>query len=133
MGLKGTCLLTPYPSEETPHLSIIISEDMEGYALIVPITSMKYKIDGSEKYYDKSCIIEKDEIKNDKGSVLDRRSYLNYHFAREVKITAIFEGQFLKTFSYRCNISDNLLQRAQDGAKATKDLQPRFKKYFSAF
>ena len=136
MDYKGYCLWADdIPNSFSPHYIVITSsENPEGMVLVVAISSIKYKKDGSEKYYDKSCILTVTDIIDENGkSILTKPSFIRYEYAQEIKSNQLLTKQFANQYKYKCKISDELLKRIQDGAKQSQELQPRFFKYFDLF
>lgn len=80
--------------------------------------------------FDKSCkLIIEDIIDGNGNQILKHTSYISYKHAMEFEPYKTCE-QFRKKFSYKCNITSELLQRIKNGALKSKYLQKRFKKYF---
>ena len=133
---KGYCLWADdIPSVEAPHYIVVTSSaDPDGYVLIVALSSIKYKTDGTPKYYDSACEIHVGDILNDQGeSLIKKPSYVRYEYAVAISQKKLFEKQITQRYKYRCKISDELLLKIQKGARMTKELQPRFKKFFDFF
>lgn len=136
MDYKGYCLWADdIPNTDAPHYIVIASsENPEGKVLVVAISSIKYRENGSEKYYDKACILSENDIIDDKGNnVLSRPSFIRYEYAVEIVHKDLLKKQFNNHYRYKCKISDDLLKRIQDGAKISQELEPRFCKYFNFF
>lgn len=109
-----------YYHNEIEHLVIAVSKN-KNKCLIVSITSNNY---------DKSCELNTEDIIDNNGNqVLKHTSYISYTHAQEFEPYKTYE-EFRKIFSYRCNITDELLQQIKNGALKSKYLQKRFKKYF---
>ena len=100
---------------------VIASANYKDKFLILSITSSNF---------DKSCEInENDIIDNNGKQILEHTSYVCYKFAFEFKDFRTYED-FRKIYDYRCDISKELLNKIQDGARKSKYLEHKFKKYF---
>lgn len=136
MDYKGYCLWADdVPNSGAPHYIVITSSaDPNDMVMIVAISSIKYKADGSEKYHDKACLLSVGDIVDDNGkSIITKPSFIRYEYAIDRKKQDILSKQFAAKYQYRCKISDELLKRIQDGAKISQELEPRFQKYFDFF
>lgn len=133
-NLKGACFYGGKESLFSDHLMVVISEPYQGYSLAVPISSIKYKDDGTPRYYDKACVLEPTDIKQEDGrNVLTKKSFAFYKEAKEIAASQVIYDQIQKTLLYRCNVTPNILARVQQGAKESSDLEERYEKYFIAF
>ena len=136
MDYKGYCLWADdVPNPEAPHYIVITSsENPDGLVLVVAISSIKYRADGSEKYYDKACVLNIGDIVDDSGrSIITKPSFIRYEYAIEMKSQDILSKQFTNQYKYKCKISEELLHRIQDGAKTSQELEPRFQRFFDFF
>lgn len=134
-NLKGSCFFAGGSSPFCEHLMVVVSEQYDGYALAVPISSVRYNPDGSfSRYVDQSCVFEVDDIKTPEGrNVLTKKSFVLYKEAKEIVCSQMMYDQLKKIYEYRCNVTPEILQRIQDGAKNTYNLEGRFEKYFDFF
>jgi hypothetical protein len=136
MDYKGYCLwANDVPSSDAPHYIVITSSsDPHNMVMVVVISSIKYKSDGTEKYHDKSCLLSVDDIVDDTGKkILTKPSFIRYEYTVDMNSKTILDKQFSDTYRYKCKISDALLKRIQEGAKNSQELEPRFQKYFDFF
>lgn len=136
MDYKGYCLWADdIPDTTAPHYIVIASsEDENGYVLVLAISSIKYRSDGSPKYYDPACVLNAGDIVDDTGkNVITKPSFVRYQYAVEMLPQAIFAKQLGRCYRYQCKISAALLKRIQDGARISAELEPRFRKYFDLF
>ena len=110
------------------------SANPDDMVMVVAISSIKYKTDGTEKYHDKACLLSVGDIVDDKGrTVITKPSFVRYEYTVDMKTKDILSKQFDDKYRYKCKISEELLKRIQDGAKISEDLEPRFQKYFDFF
>jgi hypothetical protein len=117
------------PNVGFPHFIVIISKTVQGKALLVPISSIK---DG--KYYDKACELNKNDIIDEGGRhILSKPSFVRYQWAQEVNIALITANKFDGKYQYQCKVSNDILLKIQNGAKKSKELEARFRKYFEFF
>lgn len=139
MKIKGTCF---FSKKHNGHIIVFISEaNAENKALLVPLSSIKFTEEGSDTYennrcrpFDHSCVLNKgDIISNNNIDVLTKPTYVFYKRAEELPIKDIVGLQFNSDFEYRCDVSSDVLEKIQEGAKNTSRLQERFYKYFSYF
>ena len=136
MDYKGYCLWADdVPNPEAPHYIVITSSaNHDDMVMVVAISSIKYKTDGSEKYHDKACLLFASDIVDDNGkSIITKPSFIRYEYAIDMKTKDILSKQFSDKYRYKCKISDELLKRIQNGAKTSQELEPRFQKYFDFF
>lgn len=133
-NLKGSCFFANEESQFAEHIMIVLSEPCGGCRLAVPISSIKYKEDGHPRYYDQSCVFDVDDIKSPDGrNVLSKKSFASYKHAKEIVDSQVMIDQIRKIYSYRCNVTPQILERIQAGAKKSDDLEERFEKYFNFF
>ena len=100
---------------------VVISAKRENKILVLSITSGKF---------DKSCKINQNDIIDNNGKqILEHDSYICYKYAFEFENYKTYE-KFRKQYEYRCNISPELLNKIKEGAKKSKYLPHKFKKYF---
>lgn len=139
MDIKGSCYFSHIHNE---HVIVILSEsDKDGNALLVPLSSIKFKENGkyqyqnqSCSYYDNSCIINSDEIISDNGqSVLNRPTYALYKFAGIISEQNLIQAILNGKLEYRCVLNNELLNRLQTGATKTDFLEGHLKKFFALF
>lgn len=136
MNCKGYCLwASDVPNPEAPHFIVIISSENEDRkVLVVAISSIKFKSDGTTKYYDKACVLSPEDITDEKGKqILSVPSYVRYEYAMEIASEDIMDKQLNRLYRYKCKVSEELLLKIQEGAKISLELEDRFKKYFSLF
>ena len=102
--------------------------------MIVAISSIKYKSDGTERYHDKACLLSVGDIVDESNNfIITKPSFIRYEYAIDMTTKDILSKQFTNRYKYKCKISDELLGRIQEGAKNSKELEPRFQKYFDFF
>ena len=139
MDYKGCCIwASDIPDEEHPHYIVVISSpDEDGLVLIALISSIKFKSDGRFaydgqkcQYYDKSCLLEEGCITE---HIPSKPSFVAYKWSEAVKADDLFQKQVLSVYKYKANISEDLLRKIQDGAKASGQIEERFEKYFELF
>ena len=136
MEYKGYCLWADdVPNPQAPHYIVITSAaNDDDMVMVVAISSIKYKSDGTAKYYDKACVLSVEDIIDSRGrQILTKPSFIRYEYALDMRTKDILSKQFADRYKYKCKISDELLQRIQNGAKISQELEPRFKKYFDFF
>lgn len=109
-----------YFNKEKEHFVVISSKNKDKF-LIISITSLDY---------DKSCKLEITDIVDNNGKqILKHTSYMAYKFAYEFEDFKTFE-MFRKIYNFKCVVSDVVLKKIYNGAKKSKYLQNKFKKYF---
>lgn len=136
MDYKGYCLwASDIPSQEAPHYIIVVSNQTPNKEyLVVVISSIKYREDGTTKYYDPACVLSVDDIKDGQGkNVLTKPSFIRYQFALAMPVNMLLEKQIFAGYTVKCQISDTLLQRIQEGARESKELPIRLKRFFDYF
>lgn len=136
MDYKGYCLWADdVPNPEAPHYIVVTSStNPDDMVMVVAISSIKYRGDGTEKYHDTSCLLSVGEILDDKGnSIITKPSFIRYEYAIDMKAKDILSKQFANNYRYKCKISEELLKRIQIGATVSEELEPRFQKYFDYF
>ena len=110
--------------KKTPHLRFIISDpDPDNYVLVVNATT--YYNTGRE---DKSCLLNNGDYKK-----ITHPSYIAYHKAEEINITKLLNDKMNRIIDFNDNLSEEVLIRIQEGAKESRLLKNRFKKYFYYF
>jgi hypothetical protein len=123
MPFKGLAFWADF---ETPrkneHLYFVISDKCDdGTVLAVNLTTLR-------KYSDNSCILGvSDHIS------INRPSCIMYRKAIAVNGEAILNSIMTRNFSPAPPVSSKTLKKIQDGAKKSKQLPYKFKKYFSYF
>jgi hypothetical protein len=106
------------------HLRIVISDpDVDGNVLIVSLSSIK-----PHRYHDPSCVLEQEN-----HSFIKHLSYINYKFAEEMICAEIVNDRFKGRVILKENVSDEVLERIQNGAKISLDLPEYFSKFFEHF
>lgn len=136
MVYKGYCFwASNIPNPIAPHFIIITSDAMpDNFVMLVVVSSIKYRSDGTEKYYDKSCVLNVGDIIDNNGrNVITKPSFIRYCYTTEINASEIIKNQFKSVYKYKCKISNSLLKRIQDGAKVSPELEEHFKKYFNYF
>lgn len=110
--------------EEKLHLRFIISDpDLEGNVLVVSMTTRKNLL-----WEDLSCVLRSEDHERVK-----HESFIYYEKAEEMNEACILNMYFNNRIILRENISSELLTRIQKGAKKSKRLTNKFKKYFDYF
>jgi len=110
--------------EKKLHLRFIISDpDPDNYVLVVNATT--FYNTGRE---DTSCILNNGDHKK-----ITHPSYIAYYKAEEVDITKLLNNKVKRKIDFKDNISKEVLIIIQEGAKNTRLLPNRFKKYFQYF
>ncbi len=106
------------------HLKIVISDpDAEDMVLVVSVSSI------TQKYrYDDSC-----ELNAEDHPWIKHQSFIAYQHCTELNRTRILNEHFHGEIIMKEDITDELLRRIQDGAKKTKFLALKYKKYFQFF
>lgn len=142
MHCKGVCFFADVPNAEVPHY-IVIASDANGddEVLLIPISSIKFQKGGrfsyngqACKYYDNACTFDAGDITADNGrSVIIKPSFARYEWAKAVKQSEVAARQLMRSFCYKCTVSDEILRRIQNGAKTSKELSPIFRKFFETF
>lgn len=143
MPLKGVCFYGgDVPNANSPHFIVIISDRApDNKVLLVPISSIKFNASSNFqykgipcKYYDDACVFDGTEIIADNGRpVLTKPSFARYEWALEVDAGLIFGKQLEGIYQYKCNVSETVLKRLQEGAKISQEIKPYFAKYFAYF
>ena len=77
---------------------------------------------------DTSCLLNKGDHKK-----IPHRSYIAYRNAEEVNITKLLNDKMNRIINFNDNLSEEVLIRIQEGAKESRLLKKRFKKYFYYF
>jgi hypothetical protein len=104
------------------HLYFVISDKCDdGTVLAVNLTTLR-------DYSDNSCILGENDHPSIKHS-----SFIMYRKAIAVNGEDIFNNIRAKNFSPAPPVSSKTLKKIQDGAKKSKQLPYKFKKYFSYF
>lgn len=136
MNYKGYCLwASDVPNANAPHYIVIVSDkDPENKHLVVAISSIKYKPDGTPKYYDSACVLSEDDIIDENGQkALNKPSFLRYEYSTALDASDLFMKQVFSVYQYKCKISDELLRKIQYGATISRELPARFRKFFEYF
>ena len=123
MPRKQSFLDEPLLNSGKRHLRIVITDSNEqNEFLTVVIDTLR------SKSQDISCIIEPGE-----HSFIKVRSFVNYHYAKVLNFTHVFNGLHKGVLVRKEDISDELLKRIQDGAKKTNRLNNNLKIWFDLF
>ena len=121
--MKGKTFL-PIAQIEGGHLHIIISDpDIDKNVMVVNVTT--WHETGRE---DESCILNCGD-----HPFIQHKSYITYHYAREINCVKLLAEKFRQTIVFKEDINPSLLKRIQNGAKTSKRLPVKFKKYFDKF
>lgn len=138
MMLKGTLFWAEdIPAEGVPHFAVIVSQENEhGEVLIIPISSIKFSKTGQMeyngqrcKYYDNACVITPEDI----PGIIKKPSFARYQYATVSSNFEFLKKQLQSIFKYKGNVSEELLIRIQNGAKISKEIPERYKKFFDFF
>lgn len=106
------------------HLKVVISEpDPEGMVLVVSVTSAP-----ATRRFDDSCILEAGS-----HEFIIRRSYVSYVHSVELNNVAILNEKFRDELVSKPDVTPDVLQRIQDGARASRFLPRALKKHFAYF
>lgn len=123
MPKKQTFLDEPLSGNGKRHLRIVITDSNEqNEFLTVAVDTLR------SSSQDKSCIIEQGE-----HPFIKTRSFVNYHYARVLNFTQVFNGLQKGVFIRKEDVSEELLKRIQDGAKKSNRLNRKFKIWFEFF
>lgn len=123
MAKKQTFLDEPLPENGKRHLRVIITNSNEqNEFLSVPIDTLR------SRAQDTSCVIEAGE-----HSFIKNRSFVNYRYARVLSFAQVFNGFQKGLLIRKEDISEELLERIQDGARTTKHLANELKSWFELF
>ena len=121
---KGTTFWRKDEDSDYRHLRFIISDpDVDNKVLVVGMTKFK-----NNKREDTSCLLHPGEHKSIKF-----QSRIRYDKAYEIEYSILLQEKFEGNIELKDNISSGLLAIIQSGAKITKSLPPKFKKYFQYF
>jgi hypothetical protein len=80
------------------------------------------------KWFDSSCVLNVGDHPK-----ISHASYINYHESEELNANKILDERLKHLLNLEADISDAIVQKIQDGAKKTKHLPNKFKKYFAYF
>lgn len=133
MDYKGCCLWAPdIPNEDASHYVIVASnENSKKEYLVVAISSIKYKDDGTAKYYDDACVLSVDDITDANGkNILKKPSFIRYQYALTLNVDELLARQILGGYQLMCKISDSLLERIRLGGLKSKELPTRYLSFF---
>jgi hypothetical protein len=120
---KGTAFLRADGSGHM-HLKIIISEpDPEGMVLVVSITSAP-----TTRRFDDSCILEPGS-----HEFIIHRSYVSYAHSVGLNNVSILNEKFKGELITKPDVTGDVLQCIQDGARGSRFLPRELKKYFAYF
>ena len=109
-----------YFNNEKEHFVVVSSKNKNRF-LIISITSLDY---------DKSCKLKTTDIIDNNGKqILKHTSYIAYKFAYEFEDFKTFE-RFREIYNFKCVVSDSILKKIYNGAKKSRYLKNKFKKYF---
>jgi len=121
---KGTTFWRKDEDSDYRHLRFIISDpDVDNKVLVVGVTKFK-----NNKREDTSCLLHSGEHK-----CIKVESRIRYSKAFEIEYSSLLQKNFKGNIELKANISSVLLARIQSGAKTTKALPSKFKKYFQYF
>lgn len=110
--------------ESGEHLYFVISKpDVDNNILVVNMTT--YEDNGRA---DCSCVLDVGDHPR-----INRKSYIIYKRAIDVNITSIMTNIALKYAKIAENLTSETLIKIQEGAKNSKFLPNKFKKYFQYF
>ncbi len=128
MGKKGKSfwLEDSKDKEGNPlkHLYFVISNlDIDNNVLVVNMTT--FKNTGRE---DLSCLLNIDDHPE-----ITNKSYIKYDKAIELGTAKIIELAMKKIIILKKDLDPTVLKRIQEGAKKSRALPGKFKKYFSYF
>ena len=99
MIIKGTCYFSHIHNQ---HVIVIISEtDENGYALLVPLSSIKFH-NKPCSFYDHSCVLESSDIISHKNKpVLTKPTFAMYQLASKISVSDITKYQIDGKLEYR--------------------------------
>jgi len=121
---KGTTFWRKDEDSDYRHLRFIISDpDVDNKVLVVGMTKFK-----NNKREDTSCLLHPRE-----HNCIKFESRIRYDKAYEIEYSILLQEKFEGNIELKDNISSVLLARIQSGAKITKALIPKLKKYFQYF
>lgn len=121
---KGTTFWRKDEDSDDWHLRFIISDpDVDNKVLVVGMTKFK-----NNKREDTSCLLHPGEHK-----CIEFESRIRYDKAFEIEYRILLQERYKGNIELKANISSVLLVRIQSGAKTTKALIPKLKKYFQYF
>ena len=104
--MLGNIYSLPRPNNVNRHYFVISSRNDKSY-LLLSFSSVKYRIDGTERYYDNSCVFDlKDNIKDESGNLIIRKkSYIRFDYFIET------ENVFELEKYYIGKLDENLIKR----------------------
>ena len=121
---KGTTFWRKDEDSDYTHLRFIISNpDVDNKVLVVGMSRFK-----NNKREDTSCLLHSGE-----HECIKVESKIRYDKALEIVYSSLLQEKFKGIIELKASISSVLLARIQSGAKTTKALAPKFKKYFQYF
>ncbi len=123
MPKKQTFLDEPLADNGKRHLRIVITDSNEQNEFLTVAVDTLHS-----SFQDDSCIIEKDE-----HPFIKTRSFVNYHYARVLNFTQVFNGLQKGVLVRKEDVSEELLRRIQDGAKKSNRLNKKLKIWFELF
>lgn len=122
--MKKTSFHRKSDEEKKSHVRFVISNpDPENMVLVVNMTT--FRGTGRE---DLSCILNTEDHKRVK-----HKSYIFYAKAEELSTIQILKLKFEGLIDIVEDLSDEVLNRIQEGAKASDFLPEKFYKYFEYF
>lgn len=125
MGIKKSTFWFKNEDESKAHLRFIISDpDEDDMVMVVNMTT--YRNTGRE---DTSCLLDV----NDYPYKIKEKSYIKYSKSEELNYKKLIQDNFNKQINFEKEILDNLLIKIQQGAKKSKYLPEKYKKYFNFF
>ena len=93
--------------------------------MVMVVNMTTYRNTGRE---DNSCILNVGDHPK-----VTRKSWIKYSESEELLINKLLDDRLNKLIDFEEDISDELLQRIQDGAKKSLYLPRKFYKYFNFF
>ena len=138
MKITGNCYFAKnFPGEDCSHLIIVVAS-REDRLLVVPISSIKFtetgimKHEGRRcKYYDNSCVFHEEELILNPGKfILNKPSFIRYQWAKDIFVETMKEKLSLQKYELKGKISKEILERIKEGAKISKEIEPRFVEFF---
>ena len=115
--MLGNIYILPIPNDINRHYFVISSKNDDCY-LLVSFSSVKYREDGSEKYYDNSCVFDlQDNIKDIKENlIINKKSYIR--FDKYIETKNIYNLQKY----YIGKLKLDLLKRITENVRSSKDI-----------
>ncbi len=123
MPKKQTFLDEPLAENGKRHFRIVITDSNEQNEFLTVAVDTLHN-----SFQDTSCIIEPGE-----HSFIKTRSFVNYHYARVLNFTQVFNGLQKGVLVRKEDISEDLLLRIQEGARKSNMLNKKLKVWFELF